>query len=185
MHFWKKKDNLVLSGLVALFFAAVIFWQEGGCVHAARPAKGDALLLKIPFIGADKKQHTLAEFKGKPLIINFWATWCPVCVKKMATLNRFAKKFAEKGGKVITISEDVGIDMAQAYMTRNQYDNLTAFVDEGGGLMAAVGARGLPTTVFIDENGTVKGSLSAGLDWGSQEVHEMVNSYLGVLVSSN
>ncbi len=182
MSFWKKKDNLIITGLVAIFFVGLGYWYDLCCVRAAFPtfSTKPVTIFQIPFIDANQKSLTLEQFKGKPLIINFWATWCPVCVKKMGTLNTFAKKFHDQGGEVITISEDNGLDTVKAYYARHGYKNLPIYLDNSGQLMGALGASGLPTSIFIDAQGNEVGRISGGIDWESPQVIQMVNKYYAI-----
>ncbi len=180
MSFWKQKDNLVIIGLVIVFFAGLTYWYEPCCVRAALPQAAGSLM-QTPFLDESQKQHTLSEFTGGPLIVNFWATWCPVCVKKMGTLNSFAKKFQEQGGTIISLSEDSGgLGTVKAYFARHDYKNLPIYLDSSGQLMGAFGASGLPTSIFIDANGNELGRIAGGIDWESQPVRKMVEQYFNI-----
>ncbi len=180
MHFWKKKDNLIISGCVILFFAGLMMWQERGAVHADLPGKPSPALT-VGFLDKDYKTHTLAQFKGKPCIVVLWATWCPACVKKMGALNAFAKKFEEKGGHVIALSEDMnGIEKVQNYYAQNKYDNLTIYIDDNGGVMGTLRVSGLPTAIFLNAKGEEVDRVVGGIDWESSAVHQMIKSSLGV-----
>jgi thiol-disulfide isomerase/thioredoxin len=183
MIFWKKKDNLVILGFVALFFVGLAYWSDLCCgVRAAFP--GQVLSAsQVSFVDKNQIPHTLDQFKGKPLIINFWATWCPVCVKKMGTLNTFAQKFRAKGGEVISLSEDSSLGVVTAYFARHGYQNLQIYLDAGGQLMNAFGASGLPTSIFIDAQGKELGRISGGIDWESAPVHDMVDQYFGIHIT--
>lgn len=184
MSFWKKKDNLVITGFVVTFFIGLTVWFDLCCVRAAfSPAKAGGAF-SVPFLDENQNQLTLAEFKGKPLIVNIWATWCPVCVKKMAGLNRFAGKFQAEGGQVLAISQDSGgVSTVKAYYTRNDYKNLPIYIDSTGQLLDALGGRGLPMFIFIDAQGKEVGRIEGGIDWDSTEVSQMVNQYFGMNIS--
>lgn len=185
MSFWKKKDNLIISGFVLLFFIGLAIWYDVCCVRAAFFQTNASLSPStIPFIDRDEKQRTLEEFKGTPVIINLWATWCPVCVKKMSTLNNFAKKFHDMGGKVLAISQDRGgLSTVRAYYARNSYGNLPIYLEASGQLMNSLGAQGLPTSIFIDAQGREVGRIEGGIDWESPEVILMVEKYFGMKLS--
>jgi len=182
MSFWKKKDNLIITGLVVLFFAGLSVWFDLCCVRAAffHPVAVEDPF-EIPFLDEDQKQLTLDQFKGKPVVVYFWATWCSVCVKKMGTLNSFAKKFKEKGGEVLPISQDKGgISTVRAYYDRHHYENLKIYIESMGHLMDAFGGRGLPTAVFIDAQGKPVAQIEGGIDWESSDVKEMVKKHFGI-----
>ena len=185
MSFWKKKDNLIITGFVALFFIGLGTWYDWGCVRAAFfPAAAPMSAVEVPFVDQNQNQLTLSEFVGKPLVVNIWATWCPVCVKKMGGLNRFAQKFKEKGGEVLAISQDRGgITAIRAFYARNGYTNLPIYIDAAGHLLDAFGGRGLPTSVFIDAQGKEVGRIEGGLDWESDEMNSRIESYFGINMS--
>lgn len=184
MSFWKKKDNLIISSLVVLFFVGLTFWFDLCCVRASFFDSISSNGFQIPFVDSDQKQHTLDQFKGKPLVVNFWATWCPVCVKKMGTLNNFAKKFQEKGGEVLAISQDKGgLSTIRSYYTRNGYQNLAIYLDASGKLMSAFGVRGLPTTLFIDAQGNEVDRIVGGFDWESSDANALIEKNFGIKLS--
>jgi thiol-disulfide isomerase/thioredoxin len=180
MSFWKKKDNLIISGFVVAFFIGLVIWQ--GMPFTPNSASANAF--DIPFINQEQKQVTLKEFKGKPLVVNFWETWCSVCVKKMGTLNRFAAKFQANGGQVVAISQDRGgLATVQAYYTRNDYKNLAIYLEPSGQLSNAFGVQGFPTTIFIDAQGNEVGRIAGGVDWESADMAALIKQYFGMDVS--
>lgn len=182
MSFWKKKDNLIISACVVAFFMGLAVWYDYCCVRAAlfSPASSP---LEVTFVDGNDKSVTLSQFKGKPTIVNIWATWCPVCVKKMGTLNRFAEKFKAQGGEVISVSQDRGgIPVVRAYLDRNNYTNLPLYVDTSSQLLGAFGGRGLPTAIFLDAQGKEVGRLEGGLDWESDEVKRLIELYYGIRI---
>lgn len=181
MSFWKKKDNLIIIAFVAAFFIGLGIWYKGAPFV---PSSASASAFDTPFVNANQQQITLNQLKGKPLVVNFWATWCPVCVKKMGTLNRFAEKFQAKGGQVLAISQDSGgISTVRSYYARNGYKNLAIYLEPSGQLGNAFNVQGLPTTIFINAQGQEVGRLEGGIDWESNEVTELVNQYFGLNVS--
>ena len=184
MSFWKKKDNLIITGFVVLFFIGLSAWFDLCYVRAAFSPVGSAGgAFAIPFVDQNQNQLSLDEFKGKPLVVNMWATWCPVCVKKMAGLNRFAAKFKAGGGEVLAISQDRGgISTVSNYYTRNGYNNLPIYIDATGQLLGAFGGKGLPTSIFIDAQGNEVGRIEGGVDWESDAMNSMVEDYFGIKI---
>lgn len=182
MSFWKKKDNLIITSLVIAFFIGLTVWYEMCCLNASFfPASTSMNSFEIPFIDENQKELTLDRFKGKPLILNFWATWCPVCVKKMGSLNDFAKKFQEKGGQVLAISQDRGgLSVVRAFYARNDYKNLDLYLDATGHLLDSFGARGLPTAIFIDAQGREVDRIEGGFDWDSSEISAIIQKHFGI-----
>lgn len=181
MSFWKKKDNLIIAGVVVAFFIGLGIWYEG---VPFSPNSASANAFDIPFNNQDQQKLTLNQLKGKPLVVNFWATWCPVCVKKMGTLNRFAEKFQANGGQVIAISQDRGgASVVRSYYARNGYTNLAIYLETSGQLANAFGIQGFPTTIFIDAQGKEVGRLEGGVDWESSDIAELIKQYFGLSIS--
>ena len=181
MSFWKKKDNLIITGFVVAFFIGLAIWYQG---MPFTTNSASANPFDIPFVNQDQKQVCLREFKGKPLVVNFWATWCSVCVKKMGTLNRFAAKFQANGGQVVAISQDRGgLATVRAYYARNDYKNLAIYLEPSGQLANALGVQGFPTTIFIDAQGNEVGRIAGGIDWESDDVNALIKQYFGMDVS--
>jgi thiol-disulfide isomerase/thioredoxin len=181
MSFWKKKDNLVIIGVVATFFIGFSIWY-GGAPFVSNNASASPF--NIPFATGQEQQQTLSQCRGKPLVVYFWATWCPSCVKKMGTLNRFAEQFKAQGGEVIALSQDRGgVSTVRSYYTRNGYNNLDIYIEASGQLANAFGVSGFPTTIFIDKNGNEVGRLVGGIDWESPELTTLVDQYFGLNLS--
>jgi thiol-disulfide isomerase/thioredoxin len=100
----------------------------------------------------------LARFQGKPLLINFWATWCPPCVKELPELNRFHKDFAPKGWQVIGLAID-GPTPVKEFLAKVGVGFDLGLAGFGGTeLSQALGneAGGLPFSVVIDAQGRVR-----------------------------
>ena len=102
----------------------------------------------------------LADFKGQPTVIHFWATWCPYCKKLQPELNRLGKKYKDKSVNVVAISiwEDEGA-MPQAVIDDRGHDFITLI--NGDKVADSYRVKGTPTTIFIDKNGEVIGASSA------------------------
>ena len=182
MSFWEKKDNLIIIGCVVTFFIGLGIWYEG---TPFIPSSASANAFEIPFVDQNQKPLSLNQFKGKPLVVNFWATWCGVCVKKMGTLNRFAEKFQAQGGQVLAISQDrSGLSTVQSYYARNAYKNLAIYLEPSGQLANAFGVKGFPTAIFIDAQGKEVGRLEGGVDWESSDINELIRQYFGLSIAS-
>ena len=178
MNFWKKRENLILAVIVTIFFAGLAIWKMGPIISEA-----NADPMTIPFQDADGNTFNLTEFKGKPIIVNFWATWCPVCTKKMGTLNEFALKFREKGGEVLALSHDrTGVGTVKAYYIKNNYKNLPIYLETSGTMLHAFGGTGLPTAVLINKDGEMVAKIPGGFDWESSDANELIETYFDIKI---
>lgn len=109
-----RRRTLVLGGALATGAAAaglgLALWREGARRTATAeppPAHPDtAMLWGHSFPRPDETALVLASLRGKPLLVNFWATWCPPCVKEMPEFDRFHRDYAGRGWQVLGLAID-------------------------------------------------------------------------------
>lgn len=138
----------IVGILMLLLVAATPAWSVG--VGEAAP---DFRLKTL-----DGKPVGLADFKGKkPMMLVFWATWCPACKKEIPQVNRLAADFGPKGLAVLGVNVGVNDSAAKALAYRDKYglDYPVAF-DEGSIVTHAFGVAGTPTVLIADKNGIVR-----------------------------
>lgn len=116
----------------------------------------------------------LASFKGKPLLINLWATWCAPCIAEMPTLNSLVQREQELGVHVLPISQDMGQpDKVVEILRRRKLDRVEPWIDEKGDLGFAYGGN-LPITVLFDSQGKEVWRYTGGNDWDSPEALKLI-----------
>jgi len=109
---------------------------------------------------------TLAHFRGTPILVNVWATWCPPCKEEMASLNRLALLFANKNIKIVPISIDVsGALTVRSFYERLGLNNLSIYVDPSKNVMDALMITGIPTTILIGRDGREIGRTVGPAQW--------------------
>lgn len=105
----------------------------------------------------DGKKVSLADYKGKGVVLNFWGTWCKPCRREMPALNTAAKTYKDKNIKVLTIHlKNTPQQIEQFFNGLNTEVNLPVLIDKDGEVSEAYGIDPLPTTVIIDKDGKVK-----------------------------
>ena len=131
-----------------------------------------------PFKDAAGKDVTLADFKGKVVVLNLWATWCAPCRKEMPTLAALAALEQGKAVKVLPISVDGAskTETAKAFIAANA--PLDFHQDTGPNLPFALkpAAEGFPTTVIFDKAGRERTRMSGELDWSSPKVRRVIEA---------
>jgi len=116
---------------------------------------------------------TLAEFSGRPVLVNLWATWCAPCVKELPTLDRLS--MAPGAPKVLAISQDMGPHASVvAFLESKKIANLDAYQDPKMGLSGALGAEVLPTSILYDAEGREVWRYVGDLDWTSPEAAKLL-----------
>lgn len=118
----------------------------------------------VAFTAPDGKSVTLASFKGKPVLLNLWATWCAPCVREMPTLDRLA---AREGGRlaVLTVSQDLeGAEKVTPFFHKAGFKALQPYLDREVGLSTHYGVN-LPTTILYDSAGKEVWRVSGDMEW--------------------
>jgi thiol-disulfide isomerase/thioredoxin len=121
--------------------------------------------------GPDRK---LSDYRGKPLVINVWASWCPPCLQEMASLERLAWSQAGQKFTVIGISTDDYPEAAKARLLKNSA-TLNHYIDKNLELENMLGADHLPLTLLVDAKGRVLSKTTGAREWDSAESVAMIN----------
>ena len=161
-------------------------WADGVAQRPARaePLHGvDNLTLLVPaealpelsVQGADGAARRLAEFAGRGVLLNLWATWCAPCVAEMPALDALAARLAG-GTSPITVLP-VAMDRGGAAVVRAFYDShhlthLPVWLDPEGDALTAFKLRGIPTTFLLDAKGLARARWEGPIDWSGADVPE-------------
>lgn len=138
-------------------------------------AKTPAPAAATPFKDTSGAEKTLADFKGKTLVVNFWATWCAPCVKEMPTLEALQSKLGGSGVQVLAISQDRDAEkVAKPFFEKNGWKNVTLLTEPKGRFYADAKLRGLPTTLIVDKEGREVARVEGEADWTSPEVEAAI-----------
>ncbi len=135
--------------------------------HAGQPAPAAA------FQTLDGKPQTLAGFRGKPLLLNLWATWCAPCVKEMPTLDALA---AREAGKLIVlpVSQDMdGAAKVTPFLAKEELKVLKPALDPKMGLSLAHQAN-LPTSILYGSDGKEVWRYTGDLDWAGAKAKALL-----------
>jgi thiol-disulfide isomerase/thioredoxin len=140
-----------------------------------RPVSPPQPVPDAAFLSADGTPHRLADFKGRGMVINLWATWCAPCVAEMPSLEVLSKALAPLDIAVLPLSSDRGgANTVQAWFDAHNVTGLPVLLDPKGALARAVNARGIPTTLIVNKSGQIVARLEGAADWGSPEAQALV-----------
>jgi thiol-disulfide isomerase/thioredoxin len=133
----------------------------------------------VRFVDGAGKPVSLADFSGKVVLLNVWATWCAPCRKEMPQLDSLQKTHGGDKFAVITLNMDRGSpDKAKAFLTDIKTESLAFYHDPSGRLASALGVVGMPTTLLLDGAGRELGRLVGPAAWNSPEAIALVEAAL-------
>ncbi|MBI4194360.1 MAG: TlpA family protein disulfide reductase [Betaproteobacteria bacterium] len=137
-------------------------------------------LANVTFEDGSGRRLTLADFRGKIVLLNIWATWCPPCRKEMPALDRLEQQLGGPGFQVLALSIDRGGTVAvQSFYEEIDVRALKVYVDASGQAPDKLSVVGLPTTLLIDAAGYELGRLTGPAEWDSPEAVATIRRYLG------
>ena len=130
-------------------------WQQPELSHNLTPAN------KIPahdfeLLNMDEEKVKLSDYRGKVVLLNFWATWCPPCIREMPSMERLHQQVNAEDFKVIAVNQMEDVDQVFAFTGQLEIDpTFEILFDSNSEISRDYAVRGLPTTYLIDKNGNV------------------------------
>jgi thiol-disulfide isomerase/thioredoxin len=154
-----------------------------GDVAAVQAATEARLMPNLTFTDANGAQKSLADWRGRTVLLNLWATWCVPCREEMPALAALERKLGGKDFEVVAINIDTrDLEKPKAWLKQFGIEGLTYFADPSAKVfqeLKAIGkAFGMPTTLLIDPNGCELAVLSGPADWGGNDAVALVRAAL-------
>jgi thiol-disulfide isomerase/thioredoxin len=140
-------------------------------------AEVPAIAPDTPFALPDGTSAKLSDWRGKIVVLNFWATWCAPCVKELPSLDRLSAALpSETHAVLITSTDRGGPKKVPPFLKKLKTENLAPYLDAKSALGRAFGMRGLPTTYIISKDGNVLAKLEGAAEWDSPEIVEWLKT---------
>jgi cytochrome c biogenesis protein CcmG, thiol:disulfide interchange protein DsbE len=152
-----------------------------GCYRGSKPSSIGTPAPDFTIQDSDRSV-TLSQLRGKIVVLNFWATWCPPCLEEMPSLVEMQKQMQGKGVTVLAVSVDDDADDYHKFLKDHDIDLLTVR-DPGHkndqGVTAPVASRygtfKFPETYIIDRSGTIRRKFIGPVDWSQAEIVEYLS----------
>ncbi len=133
----------------------------------------------IEFRTEDGRAVSLANWRGKVVLVNFWATWCAPCRREMPELDKLQKRLGGDRFEVIALSSDrKGLALIKPFYKNIGVQNLKIYYDKTSRAQRAFKVVGLPTTVLINEKGQYIGQMIGPAEWYSEEAVALIRQFL-------
>lgn len=204
---WQLPVTLVVAGLavaIAAWFylgnaasassckvqpaaAAVIDAAATGELAALRGTGEGRGYADMAFKDASGKALTIADFKGKSLLVNFWASWCVPCREEMPALDAVAGEYNSDSFMVLPINLDIGeggLEKAKDFLAEGDFKNLPLYADSSFAafdrLKREAVAVGLPATLLLDPDGCELAVLQGPAEWHTKDGDAVVKALIGL-----
>jgi thiol-disulfide isomerase/thioredoxin len=141
--------------------------------------KAPEALAPIKFQDAEGRERTLADWRGKVVLLNLWATWCLPCRKEMPSLDRLQKELGSDKFEVVALSVDrKGLDASRKFLDETKVQRLALYVDATARATSELRVVGLPATLLLDADGREIGRLLGPAEWDSEDAKRLIRSVL-------
>ena len=166
-HFKKERHAVKLPEITSK--------KSSGRLNAGlQPYKGTIKELYLNFNDRKNQHHTLSSHKGKTILINFWASWCPPCVKELPSLNRLQKKIDSDLFTVLAVN--IGEDQKTVSdFLKPMNINFPVLFDPDGKAVKPWNLVAFPSSFLVDKKGNIRYGLFGGIEWDNDEVVGIIN----------
>jgi len=154
-----------------------------GEVAALNVAKAPLKVPNLAFADASGKPLTLADWRGKTVLLNLWATWCVPCRQEMPTLDALEGKLGGPNFQVVALNIDTrDPEKAKTFLNDIGVSHLSYYADGSAksfqDLKSVGRAFGMPTTLLVDPNGCEIGTIAGPADWASPDALKLIQAAL-------
>lgn len=147
---------------------ALVTLTLAGCYSGTRPPRIGTAAPNFTVQDADRKL-TLTDYRGKVVVLNFWATWCPPCVEEMPSLLQMQQRLKDKGVTVLAVSLDADEGAYRKFLKDHRV-NLITVRDPDLKSSDLYGTFKYPETYVIDRQGVLQRKFIGAVDWNDPEV---------------
>lgn len=135
----------------------------------------DEELQSLSLVDVEEQPISLESFKGKVILLNFWATWCPPCIKEMPSMERLRNQFTGKPFEVVAINVGESPTTVSSFMLELDTElTFPILLDQDAKSFGQLGLRGLPMTLILDHEGNIIEKVLGGRDWDDKKSVDLI-----------
>ena len=165
---------LVVAGLPVMAPA-----KEPALSHSLAPVSPPVVAPAFSLADMDGESHALADYRGKVILLNFWATWCPPCRHEMPAMERLYQRFRDQGFIVLAVNQWEEPDLVFAYTgDLNVFPSFPILFDPQSTVSQQYGVKGLPTSFVIDRQGRLVYRAIGGREFDHPEILQTIGGLL-------
>ncbi len=160
-------------------FSVSADWQQPELSHNLTAINQTIAASEFELENMDEENIKLSDYRGKVVLLNFWATWCPPCVREMPSMERLQQRIGEDDFKVIAVNQMENPDDVFAFTGQLEMDpTFDILFDRESKVSQAYAVRGLPTTYLIDKKGNIRYRAVGGREFDHVEVIKIIKQLI-------
>ena len=135
--------------------------------------------LAVAWRDANGQEISLAAFRGKVVMLNFWASWCSPCLRELPSINRLQARLGGDQFTVVALNVDRGgKSVADRYTRRLKLDKLALYMDQSNNAAKSMKVKNMPTTIIFDAEGREVGRLVGAAEWDTEEAINLLKWFI-------
>ncbi len=171
--------KILLIILLTISFSLAADWRQPELSHNLTVVKNVIPASDFELQNMDEETIKLSDYRGKVVLLNFWATWCPPCVREMPSMERLQQLVGEDGFKVVAVNQMEEPDDVFAFTGQIELDpTFDILFDTASKVSQAYAVRGLPTTYLIDKKGNIRYRAVGGREFDHTEVVKIIRQLI-------
>jgi len=172
-----KKASLLVIIVVLAVIGFLFFYGQNSGQRVKIIREGDRAP-EFSLLSLDGKTASLSSYRGKVVMVHFWATWCPPCVEELPTLERLYRSYAGRDLDILAVSVDEGgAGAVGQFMQKNRFA-LPVLLNPDQSVARQYGTFKFPETYLIDREGIVRRKVIGAADWMSPEAQKVIQTML-------
>ena len=175
----KVLTEIIVATVFFISSSALADWQQPELSHNLTPVKKSVVASDFELQNMDEEIKKLSDYRGQVVLLNFWATWCPPCIREMPSMERLHQEINAKDFKVIAINQMEEIDDVFAFTGQLEVDpTFEILFDKTSKVSNDYAVKGLPTTYLIDKQGNIRYRAIGGREFNHPDVIKIINQLI-------
>ncbi len=173
------RNKIIFISFLLASMTAHADWQQPELSHNLTPVKNVISASDFELPDMDEEKVKLSKYRGKVVLLNFWATWCPPCIREMPSMERLHQQVDAEEFKVLAVNQMEDADQVFAFTGQLDVDpTFEILFDTTSEVSQAYAVRGLPTTYLIDKKGNIRYRAVGGREFNHPGVIEIINQLI-------
>jgi peroxiredoxin len=171
--------NILLIIILMATFSANADWQQPELSHNLTLVNKTVPASDFELQNMDEENVKFSDYRGKVVLLNFWATWCPPCVREMPSMERLQQQIGKDDFRVVAVNQMESPDDVFAFTGQLELDpTFDILFDSASKVAQSYVVRGLPTTYLIDKKGNIRYRAVGGREFDHAEVVKIIKQLI-------